>query len=278
VPHGPKHVGEFEILPLCDARLPLPLAEEFPVDLPQGWEPFRAAFPWAFLGEQTWDFHIHAFIVRTPVALVLIDTGIGAEAPADWVGATGSLALELANTGVDQTEVAHVVYTHLHLDHIGGTMTGDGEPRFPFARHHVHPADWDAFSTIDDPDDRAAFERSIRPLADRQMIELIPGEYDVVPGVRVIDAPGHTAGHRAVLIGMADAQLLITGDALHHPFQVTHPEWPSSHDADPAAGVRTRVSLLDRMRDEKLHACVPHFARPFGWVSAEGERRWVTDG
>jgi glyoxylase-like metal-dependent hydrolase (beta-lactamase superfamily II) len=278
VGHESKYVGGIEVVPLCDARVPFLVDEEFPVGLPEGWEPYREAFPWAFVGEPMWDFHIHAFVARTADALVLIDTGIGVGAPVDWGGAVGSLAVELASAGVDPKEVAHVVYTHLHLDHIGGTMTDEGEPRFPLATHHVHPADWDAFSQADDPEDRAAFERSIRPLAEQDMLAVIPEEYDVVAGVHLVDAPGHTAGHRAVLIGAAGPQLLIAGDALHHPFQVTHPEWLSNHDADPAAAVKTRVALLDRIREGDLGACVPHFARPFGHVRADGGLRWVSDG
>jgi glyoxylase-like metal-dependent hydrolase (beta-lactamase superfamily II) len=272
VPHDALRIGELEIVPLCDARVPFAVADEFPVDLQEGWGPYHERYPWAFLGEATWDYHVHAFVVRTPDMLLLIDTGIGAGAPADWGGVIGSLAVELAIAQVEPTDVEHVIHTHLHLDHIGGATTNDGEPRFRFATHHVHPADWDDFREADDPDDRASFERSIRPLADHDMLQVVAEDYDVAPGVRLIHAPGHTRGHRAVLVGAGDRQLLITGDTLHHPFQVTHPEWPSTHDADPALGVTTRTALLERARDERLRACVPHFARPFGRVETAG---WV---
>jgi glyoxylase-like metal-dependent hydrolase (beta-lactamase superfamily II) len=268
-------LGALEIVPLCDARVPFPVADEFPVELPEGWGPYHEAYPWAFLGDATWDYHVHAFVVRTPGALVLIDTGIGIGAPADWGGVTGSLAVELAITQVEPTDVEHVIHTHLHLDHIGGATTNHGEPRFPFATHHVHPADWDDwddFRETYDSDDRAAFERSIRPLADRDMLLVVEEDYDVVPGVHLVHTPGHTRGHRSVLVGTGDERLLVTGDALHHPFQVVHPEWPSTHDADPALGVTTRTALLDRARDEDLRACVPHFAHPFGRVGVTG---WV---
>ena len=272
MPHDPLSIGEIEIVPLCDARVPFPIADEFPVELPEGWGPYHEAYPWAFLGDATWDYHVHAFVVRTPDSLVLIDTGIGVGAPADWGGVSGSLAVELAIAQVEPTDVEHVIHTHLHLDHIGGATTNDGDPRFPFATHHVHPADWDDFREAENADDRAAFERSIRPLADHDMLLVVEEDYDVLPGVRLIHAPGHTRGHRAVLVGTGDQQLLIAGDALHHPFQVAHPEWPSTHDTDPALGVTTRTTLLDRARDEQLRACVPHFARPFGRVGPTG---WV---
>lgn len=76
-----------------------------------------------------------------------------------------------------------------------------------------------------------------------------------------------------MLIGGSEP-LLVTGDVLHHPFQAAHPEWPSTHDADPVTGVATRRALLERARDGRTITCVPHFARLFGRVGPAG---W-TDG
>jgi hypothetical protein len=42
-----------EIVPLCDAQVPLAMDHEFPADLAEGWEPYRDAYPWAFLGAAT---------------------------------------------------------------------------------------------------------------------------------------------------------------------------------------------------------------------------------
>jgi glyoxylase-like metal-dependent hydrolase (beta-lactamase superfamily II) len=270
VPHAPLSVGGAEVVPLCDARVPLPVAEEFPVELEGGWGPVRAAFPWAFAASHAWDYHVHAFAVRIAGGLVLIDTGIGVGAPAAWGPVEGSLVSELALANISPREVDHVILTHLHLDHVGGSTGQDGEPRFPYATYHVHPADWSAFVDADDPGDRAAFERSIRPVADRDRLAVVADDHEVVPGVRLIHAPGHTPGHRAVRIVSEGAELLLTGDALHHPFQVARPDWPSTHDADPALGVRTRERLLALARDEDLSVCVPHFAQPFGRVTGEG--------
>ena len=275
MPHEALRVGEFEVVPLCDARVPLSLDEEFPAALDEGWGPYRDAYGWAFLGTVTWDFHIHAFVLRSPETVVLVDTGIGSGAPAEWGAVDGSLAVELTLAGVAPGDVDHVIHTHLHLDHIGGATLPDGEPRFPFATHHVHFADWEAFLATDDRDDRAAFERSIRPLADRDRLDVSVDDHEIADGVQVLHAPGHTPGHRAVLLTSRAEQLLITGDALHHPFQVTHPGWPSTHDMDPGLGVETRIALLGRARDEGLMTCVPHFGRPFGKVEAvAGGDRW----
>ncbi len=101
---------------------------------------------------------------------------------------------------------------------------------------------------------------------------MVAADHDVVPGLRLVHAPGHTPGHRAVRLTSEGEELLITGDALHHPFQVAHPEWPSTHDDEPGMGIETRARLLLEAAEGDLAVCVPHFAEPFGRVA---DRRWI---
>ena len=274
MPHAPLSVGGAEVVPLCDARIPLPVDEEPPIELgDDGWGSVRAAYPWAFAGPHAWDFHVHAFAVRIAGALVLIDTGIGAEPPPGWGPVHGSLVSELAMASITPGEVDHVVITHVHRDHIGGATGPDGEPAFPYATYHLHPADWSAAVDADAPSVRAAFERSMRPIADRDRLAVVEADHEVVPGVRLVHAPGHTPGHRAVVVASEGRELLVAGDVAHHPFQIEHPAWPSPSDADPALGVETRHRLLASAAAAGRIVAVSHFARPFGRVT---DRTWVS--
>jgi glyoxylase-like metal-dependent hydrolase (beta-lactamase superfamily II) len=113
-------------------------------------------------------------------------------------------------------------------------------------------------------------------VADRDRLDVTPEDHEIVTGVRVVHAPGHTRGHRAIRIASAGEELLVTGDAVHHPFQVSHPDWPSTHDHDPATGVETRNELLRSSLADDPWVCVPHFGEPFGRVVAsEGRTRWA---
>ena len=64
----------------------------------------------------------------------------------------------------------------------------------------------------------------------------------------MIEAPGHTPGHLAVVVNQA---LLWAGDAIVHPVNVAHPEWVSAADMD-AGNAQTRVALLERAADGRL--------------------------
>ncbi len=267
--HPPLRIGDVEVVTVCEGWAPLPLAEEAPGNVVD-WPAERAAHPWAFAGDGHWRWHVHAFLLRTPAGDVLVDTGVGTFGPyAPWAEEAGPNAW----AAIDVATVRHVVLTHLHADHAGGTVFEDGSARFPNARYHAHPADWEHFGSKPHPDDgeRPYDARTVlEGLAADGTLSLEPDDREVSPGVRVIHTPGHTPGHRSVLVGGGEDALVLTGDLLHTPIQVAHPEWPSSHDVDPATGSTSRSAILGRARDLGWHVGVSHFARPFGKVSAHG--------
>ena len=274
MPHPRIDIGAVEVVPLCDGFAPLPLGDEAPgheVD----WPLEREWYPWAFEGadEDDWAWHVHAFLLLVETGPVLVDTGIGhlGRPPYD---VDGRIDHELAAVGADPEDVLHVVHTHLHADHAGGATRPDGEARFPNAVHHVHPADWSFFAHVDDPDDFNGWEAMLI-LEDAGMLDLSPEDREIAPGISLVHTPGHTPGHRSAILTDGPFTMLFTGDLLHLPFQVAHPEWESSHDEDPEEGAASRSALLGRARDGRWGVAVSHFARPFGGVLPDGDgQRW----
>jgi len=269
VPHRSLTVGPFEVTPLCDGWAPLPLDDEMP-DAELDWTVERQRFPWAFApnDETSWAWHVHAFVVRRDDAVVLVDTGIGAFGRPPYE-VDGRVDEELRELGIAPNQVDHVVLTHLHADHSGGTCLPDGGPRFPNARHHVHPADWSFFGEHRGPDDfTGRFEMSAIEAAG--LLDLDASDRTIVPGVEVKHAPGHTPGHRVVRVGSEEEQLLLVGDLLHVPPQVRDPGRPSNHDEDADLGSRERVRRLAEAGEGEWTVGVSHFAWPFGRVGADG--------
>ena len=271
----PFRVGDVEIAVLCQGWAPLPLADESPghdVD----WATERRAFPWAFDGDAHWQWHVQAFIVRTPSGITMVDTGLGGNRPvAPWApgeGLTAEQAYE--DAGVDPSEVSTVVLTHMHPDHSGGIRGSDGEPRFANARHVLHPADW-AFLAGELSEFSALARPGLYRVHELGMLDLDEGNREVVPGIEVRHTPGHTPGHRSVLVHGGDEVMLLTGDLLFLPIQFANPAWRSSHDEDPDTGARSRTAIVSAAADGGWVVGVPHFAEPFGTVTDEGwSSRW----
>jgi glyoxylase-like metal-dependent hydrolase (beta-lactamase superfamily II) len=260
---GSVRIGPIEVTTICEGFAPIALDEELPgtqVD----WAAERRRHPWAFVGEAAWPWHVHAFVLRTPAGIVVVDSGLGPFPPYRAWDAHDEHAWDDVDTG----EVAHVVLTHLHSDHAGGVVP-DAEPRFAGALHHVHPSDWAYFAERDETEEYTARHR-MQVLEDRGMLRLNGTDHQIVPGVALRHSPGHTPGHRSVLVGDREDHLLITGDLLHLPVQAAMPDRPSSHDVDPLLGIASRRVFLFAAADEGWRVAAGHFAEPFGTVTTAG--------
>ncbi len=263
-------LGSLEISLVCQGFAPLDLSDECPgqdVD----WDAERRRHPWAFHppghAPGSWPWHVHAFAIRGPDGIVMVDTGLGSFPPFRPWAKSRSPEQAYVDAGVEPADVRVVVLTHLHADHAGGGLGPDGEPRFPNARYVVHPADWAFFADSDDAQDYTA-RHALARVDDLGMLDLTEDDRDVAPGVAVVHTPGHTPGHRSVTLTQAPRTLLLTGDLLHLPIQAAHPEWPSSHDEDPAAGAVSRARLLQDARQGSWTIGVHHFAEPFGTLTS----------
>ena len=265
--HALLRVGRVEIAVVCEGYAPLDLADELPNT---DWAAERERYPWCFHDDRSWAWHVHAFALRMPNGLVMIDAGVSPLSPIEpWAEHT-PLEDALATARVEPSDVKMVLHSHLHADHAGGSVV-DGEPRFPNAVHVVHPADWSHFERGGSSyNARAPMER----LRELEMLDLGPDDREVWPGIRVAHAPGHTPGHRAVVLEDGDDTVLFTGDLLHVPVQIARPGERGNHDVDADEAARSRARLSGQARERAWAVAVSHFARPFGHVGSSG---WVDD-
>jgi glyoxylase-like metal-dependent hydrolase (beta-lactamase superfamily II) len=81
-------------------------------------------------------------------------------------------------------------------------------------------------------------QRNLPPI--RGQVELVEREEEIVPGLRVISAPGYTAGHVALSISSEGESLLCVSDAFLHPIHVERPDWYAVVDFDPVQVAETR--------------------------------------
>ena len=278
-------VGGVEIVALSDMNCthPIPLEEMWP-DVPlEAWQPVRERYPDTFDGERI-RLEIGCYLVRSQGQTILIDTGYG-PGPIEYIGGlTGQLMADLAARDVDPEEVDKVFLSHLHLDHVGwNTIEEDGAvvPTFPNARYIAHEADLDYFRR---PEVQASaryyyMHRTVEPLVDKGLLDVVKGDVDLTDEVRGFHTPGHTPGHMSVDVTSQGERVIIEGDVLIHPAQVTEETWNSRFDTDFETGTATRIKLLEQIEAENVTVVACHFPAPgYGRVVREGGRRYWSAG
>jgi N-acyl homoserine lactone hydrolase len=108
----------------------------------------------------------------------------------------------LAKLGLAPADVDLVFLSHLHFDHAGGLCDVCGK------EVHVQRDELNAAQSILDP---AYFSSEIEGDYPWKVMQ---GEYDLVPGVRAISSPGHTAGHMSLWVELPKGSpIVLCGDA-----------------------------------------------------------------
>ncbi|HET6858441.1 MAG TPA: MBL fold metallo-hydrolase [Streptomyces sp.] len=224
----------------------------------------------------------HSFAVEVGGLRVLIDTGIGNGKPRAnpaWNNLNTDYLQRLTEAGFAPETVDLVVLTHLHTDHVGWNTTAVGDewaPTFPNARHLTARTEWDHWSGVDlDAARRQMFQDSVHPVKDAGLLDLVDVPHEgitITPGLRLLPTPGHTPGHIAVELHSRGESALVTGDCIHHPVQLAHPDMGSCVDTDPAAAARTRRQLLNSLSGSRTLLLGSHFPPPTaGHVISQGD-------
>jgi N-acyl homoserine lactone hydrolase len=124
-------------------------------------------------------------------------------------GASGRmLALQdaLAQRGLTGSDIDAVVLTHAHWDHMQNL-----DP-FDRAVFHVHPNELNYIKNPHPGD--FATPRWTKAVIDCYDVREVTEATEVIPGVTVIEAPGHSAGSIAVAVTTAEGVAVVTGDAI----------------------------------------------------------------
>ncbi|HYG71332.1 MAG TPA: MBL fold metallo-hydrolase [Actinomycetota bacterium] len=281
MPHGTRRVGDVEIVALCDGVVGTDAAtQSFPGASTAAWAETRERYPEVFDGDG-WRLHVHAYLLRAGTRRMLVDTGIGPEtAPAfAWTRTGGALDTELDGAGITPDDIDTVVLTHVHDDHVGWNIDPEtGRPRFENARYVLHRADWDTLRESDDDEDRAIFEATLAPLERFGALDLVEVPVELLDGIVVRHAPGHTPGHQIVTIDSRDDRATLTADLFNNPVMLLQPGVNGDTDTDPELAARTRFDVIATIQAEDRIVIPAHLPEPFGRVSRDGDRHaWVPE-
>ena len=233
------------------------------------------------------DRYEHPFtptLVNTGKELVLFDSGNGTlSAEYEQLKGRlppGNLVARLAQAGYKPEDVDVIIITHGHPDHIGG-LTKGGQPVFPRARYVFGAVDFDFWKKGENVREARKFNRELYvkiclPVADRATF-IKPGD-EVVPGIRAVEAYGHSPGLLAFHIESEGKRLLNWADTCnHYVVAIQRPDLHLDVDDEKDKAVATRKRILDMVASERLMVAGFHMPFPgLGWIEKTGGGyRWV---
>ncbi len=222
----------------------------------------------------------NCLLLRSPETTVLIETGCGEKYSEKERGIyrmqhPSPLVANLAVRGVRPDRVKLVINTHLHFDHAGGnTVLHEGRPTatFPNARYVTQALE---HAEANRPTERNAASyrtQDWKPLEESGQLDLVEGDTEVLPGVRLIPTPGHTRGHQSVLIDSGERQLLFIGDLCPTIAHVPLP-WIMSFDLHPMTTLETRRALYNTILEHQWTVMFAHDpTHPVGELRCSGGR------
>jgi N-acyl homoserine lactone hydrolase len=133
---------------------------------------------------------VYVHVIDHPDGRVLVDTGMTELHPA--AADMDPLLHPLDRQNLDLAGIDIVVSTHLHFDHCGGNHLFAGKPIY-VQRRELEDARKEEDYTIREWVDPPGLPLGLRYVP-------VDGEFELLPGLRLVPAPGHTAGMQVVVI------------------------------------------------------------------------------
>ena len=181
--------------------------------------------------------------VNTGKHRILVDIGAG-----DLLPTTGKLLQNIHNAGITPDSIDSVFITHAHPDHGGGALNDKGEPVFAHANYYICRTEWDFWfseqAAIQPGGWMTEFAREkLTPLKSKTL--MLEREEEILPGVSVLFAPGHTPGHMVISFASNGERLLYVGDTVLHPLHLEHPGWLPVFDILPESAASSKQHVFD---------------------------------
>ncbi len=163
----------------------------------------------------------HAVVVETPEGRLLWDTscprdwetrwaptGLQEFFPYDQVSENEYFDSRLGQIGLDLGDIDFVVASHLHFDHAGNMQMFKGSN----ARLICNDKEKEFAFGYDGPFNGAHLKADYEGLE----FETVSGDTEILPGVTLIEAPGHTAGTMSMRVDLAQSgSMIFTSDAIY---------------------------------------------------------------
>jgi glyoxylase-like metal-dependent hydrolase (beta-lactamase superfamily II) len=192
---------------------------------------------------------MRCLLIDTGKELVLIDSGVGNKQDGRFrerfmfQSKENSLENSFEKAGYRFDDVTHLIHTHLHFDHCGGSIkydeAGNLVPAFKNAKYIVSKAQWKLAQNANYFEKASFLPENILPMKEHGVLQLIENNCQITENIRVEIFNGHTKGQLIPHIDYFGNTIVYCGDffpsAAHVPMA-----WVMAYDTQPLTTLKEK--------------------------------------
>jgi glyoxylase-like metal-dependent hydrolase (beta-lactamase superfamily II) len=227
---------------------------------------------------------MNCLLVRSAGKWVLVETGAGDkwdEKERDIYAIEGPPRLpdQLRARGLKPEQIDFVINTHLHFDHCGWNTTvvdGKAVPTFPNARYVVQKGELDHAKHPTERDRASYLMPNFAPVEAAGQWWLLEGDREIVPGVEVIRAPGHTRDMQCVRLTGGGKAAFFFADLVPTSAHLPYP-WIMGFDLFPMTTLENKKKWIPQVFQEGWLALFAHDPNISAAYLRERDGRYETE-
>jgi glyoxylase-like metal-dependent hydrolase (beta-lactamase superfamily II) len=208
----------------------------------------------------------NCYLIRTGDHTILVETGGGdkmeprARERMNLPPEADPLPEIVARHGFDPDSIDIVINSHLHWDHCGGNTiftAGRAVPAFPRARYFASRAEWNHAHERLLRDSVSYIDSNYDPLVESGQMVLVDDDTEVVPGVRMLRAPGHNRDMMVVTAESGGRTFCFLSDLVPTAAHL-QPTWVASFDLYPLETIETKFRWLTAAAEGNWQCAFAH--------------------
>lgn len=209
---------------------------------------------------------LNSLLIDSGEKRVLVDTGMGESLKPKLVSyyspeRNPDLIGSLRQLGFDPEDIDFVINTHLHFDHCGGNTRENAEGEFvatfPNAVYVIQKCEWENGLNPSARDKPSYIPSTFLPLQSQEKLWLVEGEAEIIPGIEVVMATGHTSCHQCVRITSNGETVFFLGDMIPTSAHIGLP-YIMSYDLYPVLTLKNKERYLEQAVQENWIVAFNH--------------------
>tara|TARA_B100000795_G_scaffold269348_1_gene258477 strand:+ start:939 stop:1772 length:834 start_codon:yes stop_codon:yes gene_type:complete len=213
------------------------------------------------------NWAMRCLLIEDGDRLILIDTGIGDKQSERFfshfhLNGDNTMNSSLKEIGFHPNDITDIVLTHLHFDHVGGSVKKNGKDyqlTFPNAKYWTNKQHWE-WAMNPNPREGASFlKENILPIQESGHLNFIESGNELGAAISFLMVNGHTESQMIPHIKYKNKTIVFAADLIPSVGHIPIPYIPS-YDTRPLLSMDEKTKFLKEAYDKEYILFLEHDA------------------